>query len=97
MAQSDTYKALVVDRTDGKVAAAIRSLSSADLPDGDVTVRVEYSSFNYKDGLALTGAAPVIRSYPMTAGIDFAGVVEAASGGGFAPGDSVVLTGWGVG
>jgi len=97
MAPSDTYKALVVDQTDDKTTAEIRNLTDADLPEGEVTVRIDYSSFNYKDGLALTGSAPVIRKFPMTAGIDFAGTVEAASGGDFSPGDKVVLTGWGVG
>jgi acrylyl-CoA reductase (NADPH) len=65
--------------------------------DGDVTVAVEYSTVNYKDGLALTGKAPVVRAWPLTPGIDFAGVVEASSHAGFKPGDRVVLNGWGVG
>lgn len=97
MASSDIYKALVVDQNDGKTSAEIRDLTDADLPEGEVTVRIDYSSFNYKDGLALTGSAPVIRKFPMTAGIDFAGTVEVADGGEFSPGDKVVLTGWGVG
>ena len=97
MAPSDTYKALVVDQRDGKTSTEIRDLSDVDLPEGEVTVRIDYSSFNYKDGLALTGSAPVIRNFPMTAGIDFAGTVVAADGGAFSPGDKVVLTGWGVG
>ena len=65
--------------------------------EGDVTVRVEYSTVNYKDGLALTGKAPVVRVWPMTPGIDFAGVVERSSNPAFKPGDRVVLNGWGVG
>ncbi|MGI8839616.1 MAG: MDR family oxidoreductase [Caulobacteraceae bacterium] len=72
-------------------------LTEDDLMAGDVTVRVEYSTVNYKDGLALTGKAPVVRVWPLTPGIDFAGVVEASSHAGFAPGERVVLNGWGVG
>jgi acrylyl-CoA reductase (NADPH) len=65
--------------------------------DGDVTVRVEWSTLNYKDGLALTGKAPVVRRFPMIAGIDFAGTVEASSHPAWKPGDKVVCTGWGMG
>src|SRR5271165_4007562 len=65
--------------------------------DGDVTVAVEYSTLNYKDGLALTGKAPVVRRFPMIAGIDFAGVVESSSHPGWRPGDEVILNGWGLG
>src|SRR3954466_151485 len=65
--------------------------------DGDVTVRVEWSTVNYKDGLALTGKAPVVRRFPMIPGIDFAGTVEASSHPQFKPGDAVVLNGWGTG
>src|SRR5271154_488078 len=64
---------------------------------GDVTVRVECSTVNYKDGLALTGRSPVVRVWPLTPGIDFAGVVEPSAPPGFAPGERVVLNGWGVG
>ena len=94
---SDSYRALVVDRRDGEVGAEIRTLSEADLPEGEVTVRIDYSCLNYKDGLALTGRAPIIRRPPMTAGIDFAGTVERSDSADFAPGQAVVLTGWGVG
>jgi acrylyl-CoA reductase (NADPH) len=65
--------------------------------DGDVTVRVEYSTLNYKDGLAITGKAPVVRRFPMIAGIDFAGTVEASSHPDWKPGDKVILNGWGLG
>src|SRR6201990_1252880 len=65
--------------------------------DGDVTVRVEYSTLNYKDGLAITGKAPVVRRFPMIAGIDFAGTVESSSNPQWKPGDKVVLNGWGTG
>ena len=94
---TDSYRALVVDQRDGKAEAGIRTLSEADLPKGEVTVRVDYSCLNYKDGLALTGRAPIIRRPPMTAGIDFAGTVERSESPAFAPGQAVVLTGWGVG
>ena len=93
----DSYRALVVDQRDGETRADIRTLAEADLPQGEVTVRIDYSSLNYKDGLALTGRAPIIRRPPMTAGIDFAGMVERSDSPAFAPGQAVVLTGWGVG
>ena len=67
------------------------------LPEGDVTVRVDYSTLNYKDGLAITGKGPVVRKFPMVPGIDLAGTVEASSHAGIAVGDAVVLNGWGVG
>lgn len=97
MAAEDTYRALVVDQGDDGATANVRELSTADLPEGEVTVRVAYSTLNYKDGLAITGSAPIIRKPPMTAGIDFAGTVESSDSDEFAPGDNVVLTGWGVG
>ena len=68
-----------------------------DLMDGDVTVRVEYSTVNYKDGLAVTGKAPVVRRFPMIAGVDFAGTVESSSHPSWKPGDKVILNGWGLG
>ena len=94
---SDSYRALVVDRQEDGVSAEIRTLTEADLPEGEVTVRIDYSCLNYKDGLALTGRAPIIRRPPMTAGIDFAGTVEQSDSPDFTPGQAVVLTGWGVG
>jgi len=72
-------------------------LSEDALPEGDVTVRVAYSTLNYKDALAITGRSPVVRKFPMVPGIDFAGTVEASSNPAFAVGDQVVLNGWGVG
>src|SRR5690242_1927819 len=65
--------------------------------DGDVTIRPEWSTINYKDGLAITGKAPVVRRFPMIAGIDFAGTVEASSHSAWKPGDKVILNGWGCG
>ena len=92
-----TFKAIVVEKADGGTKAALTQFDEANLMDGDVTVRVEYSTVNYKDGLAITGKAPVVRRFPMIAGIDGAGTVEASSHPDFKPGDKVVLNGWGWG
>ena len=73
------FKAIVVEKLDGGTKAALADFDEANLMDGDVTVRVEYSTLNYKDGLAITGKAHVVRRFPMIAGIDFAGTVEASS------------------
>jgi acrylyl-CoA reductase (NADPH) len=75
----------------------VRDVDDVDLPDGDVTVDVEYSSVNYKDALAIVHGKPVVRSFPMVPGIDFAGTVAASSSDAWAVGDAVVLNGWGVG
>ncbi|MBL8660078.1 MAG: oxidoreductase [Rhodospirillales bacterium] len=91
------FKALLVDKTDGGVAATLRDLDDADLPEGDVTVVVDHSTVNYKDGLAVTGKGSIVRKYPMVPGIDFAGTVETSSHPDYKPGDAVVLNGWGVG
>ena len=93
----EQFEALVLTKTEGEPAAAWRRLSEADLMDGDVTVRVTHSTVNYKDGLAITGKAPVVRRWPMVPGIDFAGVVETSAHPDFKPGDQVVLNGWGLG
>ena len=77
--------------------AALIDFDEANLMDGDVTVRVEWSTVNYKDGLAVTGKAPVVRRFPMIAGIDFAGTVETSTHPDWKPGDKVILNGWGVG
>ncbi|MCP8938342.1 oxidoreductase [Alsobacter sp. SYSU M60028] len=92
-----TFKAVVVDKGDQGYSCGFRSFDDAELMEGDVTVRVTHSTVNYKDGLALTGKAPVVRRFPMIPGIDFAGVVEASSHPDYKPGDPVVLNGWGVG
>jgi acrylyl-CoA reductase (NADPH) len=94
---TDTIRALRLFKTDAGQEAKLVELTDADLGEGDVTVRVEYSTVNYKDGLALTGKAPVVRVWPMTPGIDYAGVVEGSEHAGFKPGDRVVLNGWGAG
>src|SRR5580693_5478937 len=91
------FKAIVVDKTEAGQTVRLTDFDDKDLMDGDVTVRVEYSTVNYKDGLAVTGKAPVVRRFPMIAGVDFAGTVEASSHAAWKPGDKVVLNGWGLG
>ncbi len=93
----DAFKALVVRKGDAGQSVAVEQFSDADLMEGDVTVRVTHSTVNYKDGLALTGTAPVVRRWPMIPGIDAAGVVESSSHPDFKPGDGVILNGWGTG
>lgn len=92
-----TFKAIRIDKADKGTTAALTQFDEAELMDGDVTVRVEWSTLNYKDGLALTGKAPVVRRFPMIAGIDFAGTVEQSSHPQWKAGDKVVCTGWGMG
>src|ERR1700749_1420659 len=92
-----TFKAIVVDKADAGQTVQLADFDEKDLMDGDVTVRVEWSTVNYKDGLAVTGKAPVVRRFPMIAGIDFAGTVEQSSHPEWKPGDKVVCTGWGMG
>ncbi|MGU3536975.1 acrylyl-CoA reductase (NADPH) [Methylobacterium sp. A54F] len=92
-----TFRGWVVDKAEGAQSLAFRDVDDAELMDGDVTVRVTHSTLNYKDGLALTGRSPVVRRFPMIPGIDFAGLVERSDHPDYAPGDRVVLTGWGVG
>ena len=91
------FKALLIERGDGRQSVALETLSDADLMDGDVTVRVTHSSVNYKDGLAVTGRGLVVRRFPMIPGVDLAGTVEASSHPDFAAGDKVVANGWGLG
>ena len=92
-----TFKAIRIDKADKGTTAALTQFDEAELMEGDVTVRVEWSTLNYKDGLALTGKAPVVRRFPMIAGIDFAGTVEHSSNPQWKAGDLVVCTGWGMG
>ena len=92
-----TFKAIRIDKADKGTTAALTQFDEAELMDGDVTVRVEWSTLNYKDGLAVTGKAPVVRRFPMIAGIDFAGTVEQSSHPAWKAGDTVVSTGWGLG
>jgi acrylyl-CoA reductase (NADPH) len=92
-----TFKAIKIEKTDSGQKVALTDFDDKDLMEGDVTVRVEYSTVNYKDGLAVTGKAPVVRRWPMIGGIDFAGTVESSSNPEWKPGDKVVLNGWGLG
>ncbi|MDA0702178.1 MAG: oxidoreductase [Proteobacteria bacterium] len=92
-----SFKALVLEENDGKVAGAIQELDESRLPEGDVTVRVTHSTLNYKDGMVLKGIGRLVRNYPHIPGIDFAGTVEASDSPDYKPGDSVLLTGWRVG
>ena len=96
---SETYQAWwATADEEGKASVAFTELAAGDLPDGDVTVGINYSTVNYKDGLAFQGnKSRIMRNLPMAPGIDFGGVVEASESAEFAPGDEVVLTGWGVG
>ena len=92
------FEALVVDKDgEGKTHAAVRRLEVDDLPAGEVTVAVQYSTVNYKDGLCIGPGAGLVRKYPHVPGVDFAGIVEDSSDPRYAPGDAVVLTGWRVG
>jgi acrylyl-CoA reductase (NADPH) len=92
-----TFKAIVIDKAEGGQNVRLVDFDDKDLMDGDVDVRVEWSTVNYKDGLALTGKAPVVRRFPMIAGVDFAGTVESSSHPAWRAGDKVILNGWGLG
>ncbi|MGM4893966.1 acrylyl-CoA reductase (NADPH) [Tardiphaga sp. 839_C3_N1_4] len=92
-----TFKAVRIDKADKGTTVALTQFDETELMDGDVTVRVEWSTVNYKDGLAVTGKAPVVRRFPMIAGIDFAGTVESSSNPNWKPGDKVIGNGWGMG
>jgi acrylyl-CoA reductase (NADPH) len=92
-----TFKAIKIEKTDGGQNVALTDFDERDLMEGDVTVRVEWSTINYKDGLAVTGKAPVVRRWPMIGGIDLVGTVESSSNPEWKPGDKVVLNGWGLG
>ena len=87
----------MIEKADSGQKVALTDFDEKDLMDGDVTVRVEWSTVNYKDGLAITGKAPVVRRFPMIPGIDFAGTVEASSHPDWKPGDKVIFNGWGLG
>ena len=94
---ADTFRALLIDKTDSGQAVRFADLTDADLMAGDVTVAVSHSTVNYKDGLAVTGKAPIIRAFPLVPGIDFAGTVTASENPNWKTGDKVILNGWGVG
>ncbi|MFC5752385.1 MDR family oxidoreductase [Actinomadura rugatobispora] len=91
------FSAISIEKGEAGRTVALTSLDEAGLPDGDVTVDVEYSTLNYKDGLAITGTSPVVRTFPMVPGIDLAGVVTESEHADWNKGDRVVLNGWGVG
>src|SRR5262249_39642942 len=92
-----TFRAIVIEKADGGQKVALTDFDERNLMEGDVTVRVEWSTVNYKDGLAITGKAPVVRRFPMIPGIDFAGIVESSTSPEWKPGDAVILNGWGMG
>lgn len=94
---SDSFRAIVLDQVDGKTTARVDDLPLAALPPGEVLVDIAFSTLNYKDGLAITGAGKIVRSFPFVPGIDFAGTVEASTDPRWRQGEPVVLTGWGVG
>ncbi|HEU4362450.1 MAG TPA: MDR family oxidoreductase [Mycobacterium sp.] len=91
------FSALLIDKAEPAQTVGVTGLDEAQLPDGDVTVDVDYSTLNFKDGLAITGKSPVVRKFPMVPGIDLAGVVTASSHADWTVGAKVVLNGWGVG
>jgi acrylyl-CoA reductase (NADPH) len=91
------FSGILISRDEAGQSVAVASLDEAQLPEGDVSIDVEYSTLNYKDGLAITGSSPVVRKFPMVPGIDLAGVVTCSSNPHWKAGDRVVLNGWGVG
>ena len=93
-----SFNALIINRSeDKKISTSLEVIEESQLPEGDVIVDIDYSTLNYKDGLAITGKAPVVRSYPMVPGIDFAGTVSESNHPNWKVGDKVILNGWGVG
>ena len=90
-------RALILEQIEGRTTAEVRQISASQLPAGNVTVDVNWSSLNYKDALAITGQGKIIRQFPMVPGIDFAGTVHSSEDPRFHIGQSVLLTGWGVG
>jgi len=91
------FKGILIEKDESGYRASVKELDDAQLPAGNVTVRVSHSTLNYKDGLAITGKGPVVRRFPMVPGIDLVGVVEDSTDPAYATGDAVVLNGWGVG
>ena len=92
-----TFKAIVIEKTETGSKAGLADFDERNLMDGDVTLRLEWSTLNYKDGLAITGKAPVVRRFPMIPGIDLAGTVETSTHPEWKAGDKVILNGWGLG
>jgi len=91
------FSAILIEKTDDGQTVGVQQLDESQLPEGDVTIDVEYSTMNYKDGLAITGDGPVVRRWPMVPGIDLVGTVSDSSNADFKAGDKVLLNGWGVG
>jgi acrylyl-CoA reductase (NADPH) len=91
------FNAILIERDPPPYRAGLKKLEESQLPAGDVTVRIEYSTLNYKDALAITGKGPVVRQFPLVPGIDFAGTVDESSNPSYKRGDKVLLNGWGVG
>ena len=91
------FKGILIEKEENKYTATLKDIDESLLPEGDVAVRVAYSSLNYKDCLAITGRSPVVRRFPMIPGVDLAGTVEASNNPDYRVGDSVLLNGWGVG
>ncbi|RON75367.1 alcohol dehydrogenase [Pseudomonas fluorescens] len=91
------FNAILIDKDDSGYRANLQQIDEQQLPEGNVSVNVAYSTLNFKDGLAITGSSPVVRKFPMVPGIDLAGTVESSSHGDFKAGDRVLLNGWGVG
>src|ERR1700730_14022430 len=91
------FNAILIERDERPYRASFTSLEDGRLPAGDVTVRVDYSTLNYKDALAITGKGPVVRQFPMVPGVDFAGSVQESENSSYRKGDRVLLNGWGVG
>ena len=93
---AEAFDAVVIEKADRKITAAHKKICLEDLPPEDVTISVAYSTLNYKDGLALTGTAPIARTYPMIGGIDVAGTVESSESPDYRWGDRVFVNGWGL-
>lgn len=91
------FKGILIEKDSAGYRAGLKDIAEAQLPEGDVTVRVSHSTLNYKDGLAITGKGPVVRRFPMVPGIDLVGTVESSTHAEYQPGDNVLLNGWGVG
>jgi acrylyl-CoA reductase (NADPH) len=91
------FKGIMIEKDQGSYTSKLKEIDTSLLPEGDVTVRVAYSTLNYKDALAISGKSPVIRRFPMIPGIDLAGTVEASNNPAFHMGDPVLLNGWGIG
>ena len=91
------FNALVVNKDDEEFTAEVKQLEESDLPEGDVLIDVEYSTINYKDGLAVTNSSPIVRNWPMVPGIDLAGTVAESSNPEVTVGEKVLINGWGIG